>query len=79
MCNNYYEEQALEEGVSIDKTITSFHDYLHDSSLCTIPSLSHKVLLDNGVVYIVKQQPPPNPTLERTIKEDRHKNCQIVF
>ena len=52
--DEFCEEQAIDERASFDNIKSFFHDDLHESVLCTIPTFLFKFLIDKGVAHIVE-------------------------
>ena len=52
--DEFYEEQAIDEGVSFD----NIESHFHESFLWTTLTLLFKFLIDKGVAHIVEPQPP---------------------
>jgi hypothetical protein len=81
---DYIEEQAIEGKPLVEAIKDEFYIDLHDSFLCTIPSLLPKFMLDKGVRDIVEYQtligtPPPNSDWEKEQdewKELLEANCK---
>ena len=57
VCDDFCEEQAVEERLSLEEVNRKFYTDLHEGFLCTIPQLLFKLLIENGVGYIVKPRP----------------------
>ena len=63
--NEFCEEQAMEERVSIESIEKRFYTDLIEQFLCSLPTLLFKFLIEKGVGHIVEprtslREPPPN-------------------
>ena len=54
----FCEEQAIDKRDSFDNVKIHFHDELHESFICTIPTLLFKFLINKGLSHIVEPRPP---------------------
>ena len=54
IADEFCEKQAIEDHTSFNNIKNKFHDDLHDSFLCTIPTLLFKFLINKGLSHIVK-------------------------
>ena len=63
--DEFCEEQAMEERVSIKSIEKRFYTYLTEQFLCSLPTLLFKFLIEKGVGHIIEPcsslcEPPPN-------------------
>ena len=63
--DEFWEEQAMEERVSVESIEKSFYTGLIEQFLCSLPTLLFKFLIEKGVGHIIEprpslHEPPPN-------------------
>ena len=61
----FYQEQAMEERVSVESIERRFYIDFTEQFLCSLPTLLFKFLIDNEVGHIIEprpslRKPPPN-------------------
>ena len=63
---DFYEEQAIEEIISIEAVQKKFYTDLTEQLLCSLPTLLFKFLIEKGVGHIIEPHPllcePPQNT-----------------
>ena len=59
--DDFYEEQAVEDGTSVETLKEKFYTDLTEQFLCSLPTLLFKLLIEKGVGHIVK----PHPSLRK--------------
>ena len=64
--DEFYEEQAVEERVSVESIEKRFYIDFIEQFLCSLPTLLFKFLIERGLGHIVKPRPlltePPSNT-----------------
>ena len=64
--DEFYEEEAIEERISVETIQKKFYTNLTDQFLCSLLTLLFKFLIEKGVGHIVKPRPllrePPQNT-----------------
>ena len=63
--DEFYEEQAMEERVSVESIEKMFYTDLNEQFLYSLPTLLFKFLIEKGVGHIIEphpslREPPPN-------------------
>ena len=57
-CEEFCEEQDVEERTSVDQVQSIFYTNLHEGFFYSIPSMLYKILIKNGYDHIVDPRPP---------------------
>ena len=73
ICNDFCEEQAIEDKTSLEEVKRKFYIDLHKWFLCSIQPLLYKFLTENGDDHIVEQKRLLGiPTLTNWQQKQKH-------
>jgi hypothetical protein len=78
-CEEYIEDQAVEDRESVQTIKNKFYTELHDGFLCTVPSLLHKFLLDKGVKWHCRVPTPLEISPSKLQLEKRQEEWEVFL
>ena len=72
VCDDFCEEQAIEDRTSLEEVERKFYTDLHERFLCSIPTLIYKFLVENVVDHIFEPQPPLGTSASTNWKQKKN-------